>query len=85
MSLYVEVRRSEDGVVVTNATFPGLYFNNYGNGQYYVWCNPGAWITISAPGRNSLLANTDSYYYLYAYLTRYVHSDHSSGHSSGWT
>jgi hypothetical protein len=84
MSLYVEVRRSEDGNVITNATFPWHNFFNYGNGVYYVVCDISATLTVNAPGRNGAWIPTDSYLKYFVWLTQYT-PPHSSGHSSGWT
>lgn len=84
MSLYVEVRRYEDGLPITNATFPWNYFINYNNGVYYVVCDPNATIVVNAPGRNGAFIPTDYYAKYFVWLTKYV-PPHSSGHSQGWT
>lgn len=84
MSLYVEVRKTEDGNIITNATFPYNYYANYGNGVYYVVCDLGATIYCTAPGRTGLWAGTDSYWKLFIWLAP-APPPHSQSHSSGWT
>ena len=84
MSLYVEVRRAEDGVVITNATFPAKNFSNYGNGVYFVVCNVGDTIICSASGRNAAWINTDAYYKFFQWLTKQA-PPHTSSHSQGYT
>ncbi len=80
---YFEIRKSEDGLPITNATFSHTYAN-YGNGLYFVWANPNSTVIVSAPGRNSYWLNIGYYSYWYVWLTKKV--EHSKSHSSGgWT
>lgn len=79
---YFEVRTSEGGVAITNATFSHT-FSNYGGGLYFVYVNYNTTVIVSAPGRNSRWVNVGYYSYWNVWLTKKPHSkSHSSG---GWT
>jgi hypothetical protein len=83
MGLYVEVRKSEDGLPITNATF-WYSFINYGNGVYFVFAPFNTTIYVAAPGRNTRYFNTGTYVKYFIWLSKYV--PHSKSHSSGgWT
>jgi len=84
MGLYVEVRKREDGLPITNATFR-YRFSNFGNGVYFVFAPFNTIISVSAPGRNTQMFNTSTYVKYFIWLTKYVpHSKaHSKGHSKG--
>lgn len=80
---YFEVRTSEGGVAITNATFSHT-FSNYGNGLYFVYVNYNTTVIVSAPGRNSRWVNVGYYSYWNVWLTKKV--IHSKSHDSGgWT
>lgn len=80
---YFEVRTSEGGLPITNATFSHT-FSNYGGGLYFVFVPYNTSVIVSAPGRNSRWVNVGYYDYWTVWLTQYV--PHSKSHSSGgWT
>lgn len=81
---YFEVRTSEGGLPITNATFSHA-FSNYGGGLYFVYANYNATVIVSAPGRHSRWVNVGYYTYWVVWLVLKP-PPHSKSHSSGgWT
>lgn len=84
MGLYVEVRTSEGGHPITNATFGYYSFSNLGGGLYFYWAPLNVTTWVSAPGRYARYFNTDRYWKVWVWLAK-KKPPHSKAHSSGWT
>ncbi len=84
MGLYVEVRKKEDGLPITNATFGYYAFSNLGNGLYFYWAPANVTTWVSAPGRSPYFFNTDYYSKVWIWLVKKP-PPHSKSHSNGWT
>ena len=83
MALYVYVYSSETGLPITNATFSTYAFSNLGNGAYYLWAPANVGVITTAPGKQGLIWDTDSYVAMYIHLPNYAPPP--PPHSQGYT
>lgn len=84
MGLYVEVRKKENELPITNATFMYYDYHNYRNGVYYYAAPVNYSASVFAAGRYRQSFYTGYLLKVWVWLVKKPEV-HNKSHSSGWT